>query len=99
MECKHRNGEITGYTVRYEVLGSGDQKFQQASGTQTVIQDLMASTTYSIEVAAQNSAGTGVYSPTLLTTMHGSEFILNYDRAVYHLPTSPISRCLYQSEW
>ena len=35
----------------------------------TIISGLMASTTYSIEVAAVNSAGTGVYSvPTAIET-------------------------------
>ena len=34
--------------------------------TQTIIPGLMPSTTYSIEVAAVNSAGTGVYSPAIM---------------------------------
>ena len=33
-----------------------------ADMTQTTIENLMSSTTYSIEVAAVNNAGTGVYS-------------------------------------
>ena len=65
VDCIHRNGDITGYSVRYGVQGSGSTQTVSVSGggaTQTTISGLMPSTTYSIEVAAVNSAGTGVYS-------------------------------------
>ena len=65
VDCIHRNGDITGYSVRYGVQGSGSTQTVSISGggaTQTVISGLTASTTYTIEVAAVNSAGTGVYS-------------------------------------
>lgn len=83
LECIHRNGDITGYRVRYEVLESGTPTLWYTSYTETVIRNLRASTDYSIEVAAINNAGTGVYSPILLKRMHGSEFISNCERAVY----------------
>ena len=60
VDCIHRNGEITGYSVRYgseTVSVSGD-----SSGGMYVISGLMPSTTYSIEVAAETSVGTGPYS-------------------------------------
>ena len=63
--CIHQNGDITGYSVQYEVMGSGNTQTMPVSGagtTQTTISGLTPSTTYSIEVAAVNSAGTGVYS-------------------------------------
>ena len=63
--CIHQNGDITGYSVQYEVMGSGNTQTMPVSGastTQTTISNLTPSTTYSIGVAALNSAGTGVYS-------------------------------------
>ena len=58
--CTDQNGAITGYSVRYgseNVSVSGD-----SSGGMTTITGLSPSTTYSIQVAAETSAGTGVYS-------------------------------------
>ena len=58
--CADQNGVITGYSVRYgsEIVSvSGD-----SSGGMTTITGLSPSTTYSIQVAAETSAGTGVYS-------------------------------------
>ena len=58
--CIDQNGYITGYSVQYgsETMSvSGD-----FSGGMYVISGLMPSTTYSIQVAAETSAGTGTYS-------------------------------------
>ena len=66
--CIHRNGEITGYSVRYGDMGSGSPQTVTVSEREVTIQDLMSSTTYSIEVAAVNSAGVGVYSYPIKTT-------------------------------
>ena len=61
--CIHRNGEITGYAVRYSGGGSTVARFVSGGGTrQTTISGLTPSTDYTIEVAAVNSAGTGPYS-------------------------------------
>ena len=60
VDCIHRNGDITGYSVQYEsetVSVSGD-----SSGGMYVISGLMPSTTYSIQVTAEISADTGPYS-------------------------------------
>ena len=60
VDCIHRNGDITGYSVQYGSLNvsiSGD-----SSGGMYVISGLMPSTTYSIQVAAETSAGTGPFS-------------------------------------
>ena len=65
VDCIHRNGDITGYSVRYGVQENGSTQIESVSGggaTQTIISGLPHSTTYTIEVAAVNSAGTGVYS-------------------------------------
>ena len=58
--CIHRNGEITGYSVRYTRGGSAQT--MAATEREAIIQGLMSSTTYSIEVAAMTGAGTGGYS-------------------------------------
>ena len=75
VDCIHRNGNTTGYSVRYGVQGSaeGDRTVVMASGDSSggmhEISGLTPSITYTIEVAAVNSAGTGVYSdPTSVLT-------------------------------
>ena len=63
--CIHQNGPITGYSVRYGVMGSGSTQtvtVPGASETGTIISDLMSSITYVVQVAAVNGNGTGVYS-------------------------------------
>ena len=60
-----RNGDITGYSVQYGEVGSGSTQTMPVSGgsaTEATISGLMPSTTYSIQVAAETSAGTGPYS-------------------------------------
>ena len=74
VDCIHHNGDITGYSVRYGVQGSGSIQTRDVSGgdtSQTIIPGLNPSTTYSIEVAAVNSAGIGVYSdpPVIIETL------------------------------
>ena len=58
--CIHRNGEITGYSVRYS--GGGSAQTMTVTGKQATIEGLMSSTTYSIDVAAANNAIIGPYS-------------------------------------
>ena len=65
VDCADRNGDITGYSVQYEEVESGSTQNMSVSGdsaTETTISGLMPSTTYSMEVAAVNSAGPGTYS-------------------------------------
>ena len=74
VDCIHRNGDITGYSVRYGVQGSGRTQTVSVSGggaTQTIISGLTASTKYSIQVVAVNSAGTGVYSNVVMQLTQG----------------------------
>ena len=72
VDCIHRNGDITGYLVRYGVQGSENTRSMSVSrGTTTkaTISGLRATTPYTIEVAAVNSAGIGMYSsPTAVST-------------------------------
>ena len=68
VDCIHRNGDITGYSVRYGVQGTaeGDRTVKMATGDSSggmyTISGLSAATVYTVEVAAVNSVGTGVYS-------------------------------------
>ena len=74
VDCIHRNGDITGYSVRYGVQGSGSTQTVSVSGggaTMRLISGLLASTEYSIEVAAVNNAGTGVYSNAIMQLTQG----------------------------
>ena len=77
VNCIHRNGDITGYTVRYGVQGNGSTQTASVSGggaTTRLISGLESSTNYSVEVAAVNSAGTGVYSDPYITLTDSKYF-------------------------
>ena len=68
VDCIHRNGDITGYSVRYGVQKSaeGERTVNMATGDSRggmhTISGLSSATEYTVEVAAVNSVGTGVYS-------------------------------------
>ena len=72
VDCIHSNGDIIGYSVRYGVQGNGSTQTESVSGggaTMGLISGLEPMTSYSVEVAAVNSAGSGVYSdPYLILT-------------------------------
>ena len=62
VDCAHRNGDITGYTVWYKVVGVMNTRNMFVSGssvTEITISNLNPSITYNIRVAAANNAGTG----------------------------------------
>ena len=63
-DCRHQNGEITGYSVRYgkEGVGKDDRDVEPVMDIVTAILEVTKETVYTIEVAANTSAGTGVYS-------------------------------------
>ena len=76
--CIQRNGNIIGYLVRYRVEGTWSYQIMSVSGgdtTETTITGLDAGTTYSIEVAAVNNAGTGKYNLPISVTTQGTVFI------------------------
>ena len=68
VECRHRNGEITGYVVRYGEEGSseGVRSVQMVSGDSSggmiTISGLTKERVYTVGVAAVNSAGSGEYN-------------------------------------
>ena len=79
--CEQRNGDITGYLVKYEVMGSLGNEYKTvmnitgAGVTEATIFNLMLSTDYSIQIAAVNNAGTGVFSiATIIKTVEQSKF-------------------------
>ena len=82
VDCIHRNGDITGYSVRYGVQGSGegDRTVEMASGDSTEglyqISGLSAATVYTIEVAAVNIAGTGNYSSAMIAETPDSKYTI-----------------------
>ena len=69
--CIEQNGDITGYTVRVRVLESGEMDVGDVNNV--TISDLTPSTTYSIQVAAVNSEGTGPYSDLIIIDTPDSE--------------------------
>ena len=104
VDCIHRNGDITGYSVRYGVQGNGSTQTVSVSGggaTMTTMSGLTASTTYSIEVAAVNSAGTGVYSDPMTAETPESKcaylHVLWNEMNIYLICSH--YRCVPQSEW
>ena len=79
VDCIHHNGDITGYSLQYGVVGSGNTQIISVSGgsvTVATISTLMPSTTYSIQVAAVNSAGIGDFSNTLFGLTEGIQLDL-----------------------
>ena len=72
VECPDRNGDITGYSVQYGETESGSLQTISVTGGDTTSEEitgLTTSTNYTYQVAAVNSAGTGVYSdPQTITT-------------------------------
>ena len=80
VDCIHRNGDITGYSVQYGVQGSGSTQTMSVAGNTTIdanITGLMPSTTYSIEVAAVNTINTGEYSTSLAVITEGKSISIS----------------------
>ena len=69
--CIHRNGDITGYSVQYGVVGSESIQTMSVSGDNATISNLASSTKYILQVAAMNDAGTGEYSDPVTTNTDG----------------------------
>ena len=75
--CIHKNGAITGYSVRYGEVGAseGERNVKMATEDQMTILlcGLTKETVYTVEVAAETSAGTGVYSDPITIQTPDSE--------------------------
>ena len=75
VDCIHRNGDITGYSVQYGVQGSGSTLTMNVCGGdtyKTMITRLNSAANYSIKVAAVNGAGTGDYSKSIYAITSGT---------------------------
>ena len=67
--CIEQNGDITGYTVQYGVVGSESTQTHDISEdgvNEAIISHLMSDTSYWIKVAAVNSEGIGKFSERFL---------------------------------
>ena len=76
VNCSYHNGQLTGYSVRYGIQGNQNTQtmnISAASADMATISNLMVSTTYEIEVAAVNSAGTGMFSPVMIAITQPGE--------------------------
>ena len=76
VECRHQNGEITGYWVRYGEEGSIEEEPKMdSSGGVATVSGLTKETVYTVQVAAVTSGGTGVYSDPLTFETPDGEYI------------------------
>ena len=75
--CIEQNGDITGYSVQYGVLGSESIQTMTVSGVVSggmyKVSRLKQLTNYTIKVAAVNSAGIGVYGNIIEVSTKPSE--------------------------
>ena len=78
VNCADRNGDITGYSVRYAGGGSTQTMPDSgdSSGGMVTISGLSPATMYTVEVAAETSAGPGVYSDPVPTLTSGNGLTL-----------------------
>ena len=73
VQCDDQNGPITGYSVRYGVMGSSEREIEEVVGDQrtATISGLAAATVYEYEVAGITTADTGAYSDQITTLTQG----------------------------
>ena len=78
VDCADRNGDIIGYIVRY--TGGGTTQTMSVSGDYSggmvTISGLSPATMYTVEVAAVNSAGPGMYSGPVPVLTSGNDLTL-----------------------
>ena len=69
--CIQRNGDITGYSVRYGVLGNGGMETLTMVVPDVLMNNLMGlvpDTSYLVQVAGVNGEGVGEYGEITVTT-------------------------------
>ena len=71
LECIHRNGDITGYSVLVVASSVMDMVINVDDVKQATISELTPFTEYTISVAAVNTVGMGVYSNGTTITIKG----------------------------
>ena len=93
VEC---NGDIIGYSVKYNETGSSIDRSHRVTGgdsTEAALTGLTLSTTYTVQVAAVNSVGTGVYSDPLTLETNGKHRTITFV-SILHLSCSTLSKAL-----
>ena len=91
VSCIDRNSEITGYTARYGQTGSTTTVMESVSGTSDsdrmfTASGLIPRTSYTFEVAAVSSEGTGPFSTgTTVETLEPESNCQNWNGAINHL--------------
>ena len=74
--CIHQNGVITGYSVQYEVMGSGNTQTVavdgDSNGGMATISGLEAAAMYEYQVAGRTIVGPGEYSSPMTTLTSGT---------------------------
>ena len=99
--CDQQNGAITGYSVRYGEVGTsvGERRVEIASGnSSSTVSGLTKKTVYTFEMAAETSAGIGIYSEPLTIETPDSECVLALAQ-FFACFIYILNRCLHQSEW
>ncbi|CAI8019257.1 Protein sidekick-2, partial [Geodia barretti] len=70
VDCAHQNGNITGYEIRYRKKDGGNtEAMSDIMGAHYTLTDLQPSTAYLIQVAANNTAGRGVFGNISASTL------------------------------
>ncbi|CAI8016066.1 Netrin receptor DCC [Geodia barretti] len=72
VDCAHQNGNITGYEIRYRKEDGGNTEavsVRVIMGADYTLTDLQPSTTYLIQVAANNTVGRGVFGSISASTL------------------------------
>ena len=91
VSCIDRNSEITGYTVRFGQTGSTTTVMESVSGTSDsdrmfTASELIPRTSYTFEVAAVSSEGTGPFNTgTTMETLEPESNYLKWNAAINHL--------------
>ena len=97
VDCSDRNGNITGYSVRYGEVGSAERERTvdemvsgDFSGGMHTISGLIGATVYTVEVAAKTSAGSGLYSEPVNIETPDSECAVIHIMSLYTAPPSSV---------
>ena len=69
VDCINHNGNTTGYSLL--IVNTENTLYRETSDTRVTLSGLSPSTTYTIQVAAVNTAGIGSYSPPINTSTDG----------------------------
>ena len=101
--CIYHNGHLTGYSILYGPVGDTlVELVSEGYSTEVIVSGLAASTEYSIQVAAVNTAGVGVYSEPLTIRTRESEIHTHtHTHTHYNILTLIIislPRCVFEPE-